>query len=146
MNRNLGASRAAIAADDYEAYGGLYQWGRRNDGHASIDWSSRDYGTPIEDSTSKISITDTPEHGLFIQGTNWRSTRNNNLWQGENGTNNPCPAGYRVPSNSEFEAEIIAYHITDAVTAYNSVHKFVMAGNRYYSDASLYDQGVSINL
>ena len=39
MDRNLGASRAANAKNDYQAYGCLYQWGRGNDGHASITYT-----------------------------------------------------------------------------------------------------------
>ena len=33
MDRNLGASRVAMSSTDTLAYGDLYQWGRRSDGH-----------------------------------------------------------------------------------------------------------------
>ncbi|MCC5924135.1 MAG: hypothetical protein JJT77_10135 [Crocinitomicaceae bacterium] len=33
MDRNLGASQAATSSTDAAAYGDLYQWGRRSDGH-----------------------------------------------------------------------------------------------------------------
>jgi uncharacterized protein (TIGR02145 family) len=99
MDRNLGASQAATSTTDVAAYGDLYQWGRAADGH-----QLRTSGT-----TSIQSATDTPGHGNFIlNNTDWRSTANTNLWQGANGTNNPCPSGFRVPSRSEWLAEINA--------------------------------------
>jgi formylglycine-generating enzyme required for sulfatase activity len=51
----------------------------------------------------------TPEHGDFIiNGSSpydWRNPQNDNLWQGVSGTNNPCPSGYRLPTEAEWEAE-----------------------------------------
>jgi hypothetical protein len=50
--------------------------------------------------------------GKFITlpaGTNrndWVTTKTDNVWQGVNGTNNPCPSGYRVPSLAELDAEL----------------------------------------
>ena len=35
----------------------------------------------------------------------WRTPQNNNLWQGVSGTNNPCPAGFRLPTETELETE-----------------------------------------
>ena len=35
----------------------------------------------------------------------WRATQNDNLWQGVNGINNPCPSGYRIPTGPELLAE-----------------------------------------
>ena len=94
MDRNLGASRVATAIDDQSSYGYLYQWGRGNDGH-------QDRGSGI---TSTLSDSDNPGHGQFIltssSPNDWRSPQNDNLWQGVNGINNPCPAGFRVPTEA----------------------------------------------
>jgi hypothetical protein len=115
MDRNLGASRQATSPweegirFDYKAYGCMYQWGRGNDGHASMKWySSFDYATPINGTTVSLSTTDIPGHSSFILGgskRDWRLETNSDLWQGVNGVNNPCPTGYRIPTIGEIEEE-----------------------------------------
>lgn len=154
MDRNLGASRAANAKNDYQAYGCLYQWGRGNDGHASITYTmgqedgwGTNAGYAVNGSTNTLSSSDNPGNALFIiSGTNlpydWRSPKNNNLWQGAAGINNPCPTGYRIPTRTEFAAEITAYSINGGTSAYNSLHKFPLAGDRAFDSASVRDQGV----
>ncbi|MBF0695453.1 MAG: hypothetical protein IR153_10400 [Flavobacterium sp.] len=158
MDRNLGASRAATSSKDYEAYGCLYQWGRGNDGHASITWTmgqpdgwGGQPGTAVNASTYTLSTTDNPGHALFIKDQtsipyDWRSPKNDNLWQGVNGINNPCPAGFRVPTRAEYQAEIAAYSITNPTGAYNSIHKFVLAGDRAFDSGAVRGGGEEIFL
>lgn len=134
MDRNLGASRRAQSATDYLAYGQLYQWGRGNDGHADIVWTSGTAGTPLYGTTTTVSPTDNPANNLYIaESIDWRATQNNNLWQGILGINNPCPAGYRLPTITELNAEITAYAITNIASAFASPLKFTAPGYRYYS-------------
>ena len=108
MDRNLGATQAATSSTDVDAYGDLYQWGRRSDGH-----QCRTSAT-----TSTLSSTDQPAHGNFIIAPSspydWRSPQNANLWQGVNGINNPCPSGYRLPTEAELEAEHLS-HILQSI-------------------------------
>ena len=137
MDRNLGASRAGQSSIDYQAYGCLYQWGRGNDGHASVNWSSSTSGAPVNISTSNIANSDNPEHGLFIyysSSTDWRSYNNNTRWQLGSQVNNPCPSGFYVPSDSEITAEYTQYAMTNAATAYangpGTGFKFVLPGYR----------------
>jgi uncharacterized protein (TIGR02145 family) len=146
MDRNLGASRPAISATDYKAFGCLYQWGRGNDGHASINWTSATTGTPANGSTTAVTSSNTPGHALFIKGSStynydWRSPKSDGLWQGVNLVNNPCPIGFHVPSSIEFGNELIAYSITNTATAYangpNGGFKFVDKGQRQLGDASI---------
>ena len=96
MDRNLGASQVATSSTDAAAYGDLYQWGRRSDGH-----QCRTSAT-----TNTLSSVDQPAHGNFIVTTSdWRNPANNNLWQGINGINNPCPIGFRIPTKTEWNNE-----------------------------------------
>ena len=124
MDRNLGASRVATSIADSEAYGDLYQWGRRTDGH-----QCRNSAT-----TSVLSSTNQPAHGNFIltptSPHDWISPQNVNLWQGVNGVNNPCPNGYRIPTDVEFEAERLSWPSNDKVGAFASPLKFAMCGTR----------------
>ena len=104
MDRNLGASQVATSSTDALAYGDLYQWGRPADGH-----QLRTSAT-----TSKLSSLDVPGNALFIifdfslfvpDSLDWRKPQNDNLWQGVNGVNNPCPIGFRLPTESEWYEE-----------------------------------------
>lgn len=135
MDRNLGAKRVATSPTDELAYGDLYQWGRGKDGHQCRN----------SDTTSTLSPTDTPGHSDFITSysypNDWRSPQNNNLWQEENGINNPCPSGYRLPTDDEWEAEIATWTSDDASGAYGSVLKLPMAGGSSRSDGSLLNVG-----
>jgi len=110
LDRNLGASQMATAYNDSLAYGDLFQWGRPADGHQLMTWTSATSGTPAN-TTTTLSSTDVPGHSLFIlistAPQDWLSTQNNNLWGAPNYINNPCPTGWHIPSNIEWEAENI---------------------------------------
>ncbi|MFY9145323.1 MAG: FISUMP domain-containing protein [Bacteroidales bacterium] len=130
MDRNLGASRAATSSTDALAYGDLYQWGRFADGH-----QCRKSGTTIT-----LSSSDTPGHGDFIKTSvvpyDWRNPQNNSLWQGVNGINNPCPKGYRLPTEAEWQEELKSWDPTNATGAYASTLKLPKAGYRDYNSGN----------
>ena len=131
MDRNLGASRVATAGDDVNGYGDLYQWGRLPDGH-----EKRTSG-----STSNLSSSNVPGHGDFILTSDspydWRSPQNDDLWQGVNGTNNPCPDGYRLPTEAEWNAERESWNLNDDSGAFASPLKLPVAGRRLRDNGSL---------
>lgn len=131
MDRNLGASRVATNSTDEAAYGDLYQWGRAADGHEKRN----------SPTTTTLSDTDQPGHGYFIVNENfphnWQSPGSDNLWQGANGINNPCPEGYRLPTKEEWEAEIQSWYNKDGEGAITSPLKLPQAGYRDHSSGSL---------
>ena len=135
MDRNLGAIQVATSSTDAAAYGDLYQWGRGTDGH-----QIRTSGT-----TATLSSTDQPGNGNFILAPNspydWRSPQNDNLWQGVAGVNNPCPTGYRIPTDVEWDAERLSWTANTSVGAFASPLKLPMAGYRSFSSGSLANVG-----
>ena len=136
MDRNLGASRVATSSTDEQSYGDLYQWGRDTDGHEKR----------TSETTSTLSSSDTPGHGKFITAGSgsyfdWRSPQNNNLWQGVNGTNNPCPEGFRIPTAAEWDAERKSWSSNNPTGAFASPLKLPVAGFRFDSNGSLSNVG-----
>ena len=135
MDRNMGAGRVATSRDDSQAYGDLYQWGRAADGHHKRN----------SPTTSTLSNSDQPGHGSFIMAPNepwnWRSPSNNSLWQGVNGINNPCPSGYRLPTEAEWNTEMESWSSKDYIGGFGTPLKLPVAGNRSNSSGSLINVG-----
>jgi uncharacterized protein (TIGR02145 family) len=141
MDRNLGATQVATSSTDADSYGDLYQWGRAADGH-QIRTSA---------STSTLSSINQPAHGNFIIAPSspfdWRSPQNIDLWQGVNGVNNPCPSGYRLPTEAQWNDERLSWvqapinSTNDADGAFASPLKLPVAGYRINSNGSLSSVG-----
>jgi uncharacterized protein (TIGR02145 family) len=134
MDRNLGASQVATSSTDQNAYGDLYQWGRRADGHQCR----------TSPTTNALSSVDQPTHGNFINnGANndWRSPQNTNLWQGVNGVNNPCPSGYRLPTETELNNERLSWGSNNSTGAFGAPLKWTLAGLRFNNNGSLSNVG-----
>ncbi|MRM82244.1 hypothetical protein, partial [Riemerella anatipestifer] len=123
LNNNLGAEYARVGSpdfnplqqatsfNDYKAYGSLFQWQRKPDGHELVSRNG-------SGGTMKYPSTDTVVYDPnWIAGHNksisnslswvassvYNSTNNLNLW-GVDGANNPCPIGYHVPKTSDFSS------------------------------------------
>lgn len=152
LNNNLGASysnlsngnfnpgQQATSFSDHLAYGSLFQWGRAADGHELITYSNGTTGTPVSNwSTTTLSSTVTPSDTGFITNLdsstfyNWCNPSNNNLWQGVNGINNPCPFGFRLPTETEFNTLINAASITTPAIAASSSLKITLSGQRHFN-------------
>lgn len=125
MDRNLGASHVATGSNDTASYGYLFQWGRAADGH-----QLRTAGT-----TNTLSGSSTPGHNLFIcsngSPVDWLTLQNDNLWQGASDVNNPCPEGFRLPTEAEFSAERACWISQNATGAFASALKLPTAGSRH---------------
>ena len=122
MDRNLGATRVATSVTDNEAYGDLYQWGRGTDGHQLRD----------SNTTSEVSSNYIVSHTNFITVPtypyDWLAIRNDDLWQGASGINNPCPTGFRLPTIEEFDREKAFWTPQNSSGAFNSPLKFTLSG------------------
>ena len=133
MDRNLGASRAALSLTDTEAHGDLFQWGRLDDLHQNRD----------SETTNVLSDNIIPNNGgKFIlgdaeTGRNWLSSNNRDLWS--NGLNVPAPDGWRVPNDNEWLAEIATWQTQDRDGAFNSVLKLSLAGIRFFESGNISD-------
>jgi hypothetical protein len=139
MDRDLGAGQVATSSADADAYGDLYQWGRRSDGHQCRNSFM----------TSTLSSSSQPAHGNFILAPNtpkdWRSPQNTNLWQGVNGVNNPCPIGYRLPTEIELVAERASWIVGGIVGAFASNLKLPAGGGRHNGGGQLWNTNLDGN-
>ena len=146
-----------FCANPYD-YGALYQWGRRSDGHESRTPDPPFLLGPV--SGTNLDGNGQPAGsciGAFLTGnSDWRTPSDGTLWN--SGTeaspsktvNDPCPAGWRVPTNAELatltnttyvnrlwtqENGINGYRLTDINTG--SFLFLPAAGFRSYSSGSL---------
>jgi uncharacterized protein (TIGR02145 family) len=144
LNNNLGAEYAdstnpkgnfkptqqAKSSTDHKAYGSLFQWGRKADGHELINWTNGKTGVGVYGTTTER--VDNPEHGDFITEyssvNDWRLHQNDTLWKNEESENNVCPIGYRLPTagdnwkNKEWEIEVNSWHTDYRHNSTTSAH------------------------
>jgi len=148
MNSNLGANYNKVghpafnpdaipnSVKDLNAFGSNYQWGRYSDGHELINWTTdADTSNESVNGNSTIKATgDTAPHNKMVLSTQWQEFPNNELWQGESGINNPCPIGFRVPTQAEFNIEAVANNIQNINDAFASEFRIVGPGARQHSE------------
>jgi len=139
LDRNLGVSQVAAVHDDSLAYGDLFQWGRLDDEHQERD----------SEVTFELSDFDDPGHSNFIlvdsKPHNWQDSQNDNLWQGVSGVNNPCPLGWRIPTEDEWDLERVSWSEQNAGGAFMSPLKLTLAGYRTFSSDSPYQSPQNVS-
>ncbi len=162
LDRNLGASMvctksrddaefgddAAYVADQGDCFGDYYQWGRNADGHeASGSLTTATQATqidPVQVAVDGKFITDdgTNDHDWAKAVDSDGSTRQDN-WSETDGSS-VCPAGFRVPTIDELDAELFDWgsaKIHNRDDAFNSFLKFPSAGHRIFNSGILDHQG-----
>lgn len=121
LNYNLGADYANMnnasfvlinptaSLTDYHAYGSVFQYGRKPDGHELITWTSSSAGTPVY-GVIQGPLTEPLSTALWINdnGTgSWRTPYQlGSLWANVSAPNNPCPDSFRIPSTTELKAVV----------------------------------------
>ncbi|MBT1688302.1 FISUMP domain-containing protein [Dawidia soli] len=141
LDRNLGATRSAQTLDDYQAYGHYFQWGRLADGHQIVTRTGpADANVTVGSGTTTTKSTDVvPPDSKFIidsefgSAGDWLVTQDDNLWQGVEGINNPCPTGWRIPTKDEWDAEAI----TSLADGFDKL-KLTYTGYRSVEDGGIY--------
>lgn len=145
LNNNLGAEysnvnnfswannpfQQAKSIKDINAYGSLFQWGRKADGHEFRNSKIISFGNIDV-------ISDNPDHNFYIASNkypyDWRTKENDDLWNNTS-INNICPQGWRLPSKSELENEFKKNLIS------NNHLKLTMAGYRL-DDSYILSEGL----
>jgi uncharacterized protein (TIGR02145 family) len=130
----------ASGSDDANAYGSLFQWGRGADGHELINWTSGFTGTAVNGRTAGPISTPWTSTNFITNSTapsDWRTPQDVNLWQGVSGTNNPCPIGFRLPTETELNNQRLSWSTNNSTGANASPLKLPMAGYRKESDGLL---------
>ena len=136
-NGNFNPRQQATTRDDYLAYGSLFQWGRKADGHELLTrTAASDAGTVAVNGTTTTN-SNNPNHANFIiedtTPNDWRVLSDDTLWINESSANNVCPVGWRVPSEAELTAETTAAAtntVTNVDTAQDNFLKLTPAGIR----------------
>jgi uncharacterized protein (TIGR02145 family) len=128
LDRNLGATRVATSSTDTQGYGDYYQWGRPADGHQT-KYLTNNNSSGVTTTRSATAVPATDLWIAPIDGSNdWLSTPDNTLWTGANPATNPCPAGFRIPTESEWSAERATWSSTNAAGGFASPLKLTRPG------------------
>ena len=140
LDRNLGASQVCTSYNDPLCYGDYYQWGRNADGH-QVSTST----TTTTQATDVYNV----GHGNFITSTSapydWASVDSNGSlratnWSAGDGSS-VCPVGFRVPTQTELQAETTDNGVTNSASAFTNFLKLPSAGSRSSFDGSMLGVG-----
>jgi len=113
-----------------EDYGALYQWGRQSDGHESPTSGTAVGPVSVLDLNGQVPVGD-PAYGKFIIDAtppyDWRTPQNDHLWNAGTDSspiktvNDPCPSGWRTPTQVELESLGQTTFVTSVWTTENGI-------------------------
>ena len=151
LNHNLGAHYTQVNHPDFDptyeitdlndhlAFGSLFQGGRYSDGHELITWTGPDNATPVNSGATNAKLPSTNrDSNAFIYSCNmsscypysWMDPINFDTWNGVAAANNPCPDGYRLPTEEEYTNEVASWSSKDVSGVLASTLKLTTVGSR----------------
>jgi uncharacterized protein (TIGR02145 family) len=145
MDRNLGATQVATSSTDAASYGDLYQWGKVQAFTSAYD-TATNLTAPVNNTTEAgaffVEAPSAPNDWLTTVTTSQEV--NNTRWNsGTEGApvkvtaNDPCPSGFRVPTETELNAERLTFSSNNAAGAFASKLKLPVAGFRLNKTGAL---------
>jgi len=130
--RNLGVT----GSQDYLTYqsgnnnGDLYQWGRQTDGHE------------VRTSATQAGPVSAPVANKIITNNNttkdWITPQNNTRWDNTKTANDPCPAGYKVPSINQWGSIYRESDYTITSPSQANRNTWTWTGNGFLVGTTLY--------
>lgn len=99
---NVGQTKISVVNDPSDAAGNLFQWGRKQ----ALTWDSPKVPGPVDSAAAAGTDFITNSASPY----DWLKEQNNGLWNSgtavapKKTTNDPCPAGWRVPSVAEWNS------------------------------------------
>jgi len=103
-----GTLAGTTASTDSTVYGALYQWGRWTDGHQMRN--SATVNGPLSGANlaanGQVTGANAPKFVTNTVGSpwDWRNPQLNTLWGATKTAGDPCPPGWRVPTQSELNS------------------------------------------
>mgnify|MGYP003531106155 CR=1 FL=1 len=142
IQQNLGSEAIATTATDPNSFGDLFQWGRWDDGHQS---RNSEIASTAPNPNNPAGLTNDPK--FYLSNPEWwdgalaTDTWNASTPDDATDTNgcDPCKAlgqGWRLPTETDWEAVIEAENITNTATAFQSNLKLTVAGTRSSNNIS----------
>jgi len=140
-NPHFDPHQQAVTSQDPFAYGGLYQWGRKADGHQLVKYPNKASGVAVNGETDKKA--DEPTGSLFIKSNDdWRVNPDKTLWLGIDAKNRVCPKKFRLASGDEWKAEYDGRGALGWTWLPPSFLKLTATGRRNSADGLVYGSGV----
>ena len=139
LDRNLGASKVCTSSKDADCYGGLYQWGRNDDGHEDRknDEKSSVLASSITNANTDLFIANSGGSDWVGANVDSNGSKRADAWV-DGGSNDICPAGFSVPTEAELTAETTGAKITISTEAASSFLKIPAAGLRNSSGSNAF--------